>query len=278
MKTGCIIQARMTSTRLPGKVLKYLDTEQHVNILQHIIDRVKQSKKINEIIIATTINSADDDIVLLASENHIGIYRGSENDVLDRYFNAATKYNLDNIIRITSDCPFIDSQVLDDLIDQYNSDDYDYASNCITRTYPHGLDCEIFSYSALTYAHKAARETKEREHVTSYIYNHPEIFKLGNLRLEREDYSQIRITVDTKLDYALACIIYNMLMKESKFPSFRRIAELFSEHPYLKLINEDVIQKRSFTSVEEEVSESIRILKLQELYNAAQILGEWVKK
>lgn len=275
MKTGCIIQARMASTRLPGKVLRHLDSEEHVSILAYIIDRVKQSKAIDEIIIATTLNPNDDEIVELASQKGVVSYRGSEEDVLDRYFNAAKENKLDNIIRVTSDCPFIDAGVIDELIMKYITGDYDYVSNCITRTYPHGLDCEIFSFHALSMAYNDEKEAKGREHVTSYIYNHPELFRLGELVLDHEDYSQMRITVDTKSDYALACVIYNMLINEQQFPSFRRIVKLFHDYPFLRLINEDISQKRIYPTVQEEVAESIRILKLQELNRSAQILENW---
>jgi spore coat polysaccharide biosynthesis protein SpsF len=277
MKKGCIIQARMTSTRLPGKVLKTLDYDTGATILDEVIRRVKLSRSTNEVIVATTLNDTDDPIVEASEKAGAQTFRGSEEDVLARYYLAATEYDLDRIIRVTSDCPFIDPEVIDELIAFYDNGNYDYASNTIRRTYPHGLDCEICSFSALKNAYDEARDHPSREHVTYYIHTHPDKYKTGGIELpEGEDYSDIRITVDKRQDYALACVIRMMIPESST--SFRKIVELFDSRPYLKLINESVFQKKVYSSVTDEVEDAIRLLRSQEMNNSADFIEKKFKK
>lgn len=276
MKIGCIVQARTTSTRLPQKVLKTLDYNTGLTVLEEVIRRVKLAKKLDIIIIATTDNKADDNIVHIAQNNNIEFFRGSENDVLSRYLKAAQKYKLDHIVRITSDCPFIDPYVIDDLIDFYLDSKFDYASNCINRTYPHGLDCEVFSLDNLEKINLITNDKFYREHVTSFFYTHPENFKLGNMMLENENLSNIRITIDTKQDYALACIIKKCLSPEDV--SFKNIIDLFAKYPYLKYINEDIVQKKKYDNDIEEIKEAIKLLEKQELNKSADILQKELSK
>lgn len=274
-KIGCIVQARMTSSRLPGKVLKTLDFENDTTILENVIEHLKKVSLIDQIIVATTINDDDDPVEEFCRREGISVFRGSEKDVLERYYFAAKENSLDDVIRITSDCPFIDPNVLTDLIDMYLSGKYDYVSNGQTRTYPHGLDCEIFSFEVLEKVHSIAEDMFYREHVTSYIYTHPDEFKLGELVLTDEDYSNIRITVDTEKDYAVCCAIKSELGDLDD--DFRHIVDLYERKPYLKLINKDIIQKKKYDSLEDELQDAVKILDLQELYGAADILKEKLK-
>lgn len=271
MKTGCIVQARMTSTRLPGKVLRTLGKEGNQSILEEVIDRLKTVAKIDEIIIATTTNATDDPIIEVCSRKGVASFRGSEQDVLARYYGAAEEHGLDTVIRITSDCPFIDPAVLGDLIDTYEQGDYDYVSNGQVRTYPHGLDCEIFSMESLRRAYNEGEDKFFREHVTTYIYNHPDDFKLGRLVLDGEDYSDIRITVDTVPDYITACVIKDAIGDST---SFRDIVALYEERPYLRMINGDIMQKKKYASAEEEIEAALAMLRLQEMTEAARVLEE----
>ena len=225
---------------------------------------------------ATTENGSDDEIVEVAAKSGITCFRGSEHDVLSRYHLAAKKSGLDTVIRITSDCPYIDPHVIEDLIELYDDGGYDYASNCIKRTFPHGIDCEIFSFDALDKVNSIADEKFYREHVTSYFYTHPEEFSLGSLYLEDEDFSDVRITVDTKQDYALACVLKENLKPGRE--SFREIIAVFEEKPYIKFINEDMVQKRRYESVEEELEAAIEILEKQELMKSAEILKKQIGK
>jgi len=241
-KVVCIIQARMGSTRLPGKVLKDLFGKK---ALEHLIERVKQSKLIDEIIIATTESEQDNAIVEQAEKSGVKYFRGSENDVLSRYYNAAKENSADIVIRITSDCPLIDPFIIDDVIRFFQENDYSIVTNAGNdinqRTYPRGLDVEVFSFEALQEAFKYATENYQREHVTPYIYEHAEkIYYYKN----NIDYSNYRWTLDTEEDFELISMIYKLLYRGKHDFYFDDILKLFEQHPELSKINEHVEQKK----------------------------------
>lgn len=247
MTIGAIIQARMTSTRLPGKVLQTV--YQDLTMLEAVIQRVNQSEEIDKIIIATTINKTDGPIIDLCRQlkykyPKLETYRGSEHNVLSRFYFAARKYNLDHIIRITSDCPLIDHNVISHMIHLYQSQECDYLSNVVNRTFPRGLDLEIFKFKSLEIAFFDLEVTKdEQEHVTAYIYGRPKIFKINSYE-QPEDQSQYRLTVDTAEDLKLIKLIYLSL-----FPKYQnnfhlnQIIITLKEHPDWLLINENIEQK-----------------------------------
>jgi spore coat polysaccharide biosynthesis protein SpsF len=272
MKTGCIVQARMTSSRLPGKVLRTIDYTDGKSVLGSVMERLRAARNIDHVVIACTINDDDDPLVEYAESEGFAYYRGSENDVLDRFYNAATEFGYDNIIRITSDCPFLDPSVIDELVELFINGDYQYASNCIRRTYPHGLDCEILTYDVLKWMHENTTDKFYREHVTSYVTSHQDEFRVGSLALADEDYSKVRITVDTINDYTLACVITDFIRDKADRFSFRTVLDCFRDHPYISNINADIMQKRKYDTLEEEVDAAVRMLTLQELNNAADIL------
>ena len=174
---GCIIQARVGSKRLPKKILKNLDKK--YNVLEYVINQLKFSKKIEKIIIATTLSKQDKIIVNFAKNYNYEYFRGSENDVLDRFYQCAKKFNLDVIVRITSDCPLIDPKIVDQVIKKFMSTNNDYVTNTFPRTFPKGLDVEIFDFTVLTHMWKNAILPSEREHVTQFLYNNKH-FKIGN--------------------------------------------------------------------------------------------------
>lgn len=242
MKIGAIIQARVGSTRLPGKVLKDLKGKK---VLEHVVERVQKSKIIDNVIIASTVSPGDDAIEALAMQNHWDYYRGSENDVLSRYYEAATKYNLDVIIRITSDCPLIDPQIIDEMLRVYISGNYEFVANVSAdiskRTFPRGLDIEIFSYDMLRKAFINAKEKYQREHVTPYLYeNISSIFYYRN----NIDLSNYRWTLDTDEDWRLISEIYRYLYKGSHDFFFEDILAVMEDHPELAMINARVEQKK----------------------------------
>ncbi len=242
MCTGIIIQARTNSSRLPGKVLKPLPYKSDTTVLQQIIRRVRSAADIDHIIIATTIREDDDKVVEIAKKENVRYYRGSEMDVLDRYYNAALENNLDTIIRITGDCPCIDPEIINQVLFSYKNSDCDYASNTMLRTYPRGMDVEVFSIKALKRAHAQAVEPHEREHVTLFLYQNCDNFKCLNVAAENnENNSEIRITLDTYEDYMLLCSIYDYLQKPDF--SLNEILQLFKEKPWLSQINSNVKQK-----------------------------------
>ncbi|MCS6131034.1 acylneuraminate cytidylyltransferase [Clostridium botulinum] len=242
MKVVCIVQARMGSTRLPGKILKNICGK---TILEHDIDRLKRVKNIDKIVIATTTLERDNAVVEEAKRLGVTYFRGSEEDVLSRYYYAAKENNADVIVRVTSDCPLIDSEITDKTIHFYleNCDKYDYVSNSLKRTYPRGLDTEVFSYKILTKTFSEATYKKDREHVTAYIWGNPNIFNLGCYE-NNIDYSHLRWTLDTSEDLELINRIYHYLYndKSNNF-NMNDILKLYEKYPELRKINIDIKQK-----------------------------------
>ncbi|MCQ5366113.1 glycosyltransferase family protein [Anoxybacillus salavatliensis] len=242
MKVAAIIQARMGSTRLPGKVLKKVLDK---TLLEYQIERVKRAKTIDEIIIATTTKESDDPIVHLCQQLSIPYYRGSEEDVLSRYYEAATTFGVDVIVRLTSDCPIIDPNVIDKVVEQYldNRDRYDYVSNTLTRTYPRGMDTEVVSYEVLKRAHEEARELTYREHVTAYIYHHPDQFRLCNVSNEKDE-SKHRWTVDTEEDFLLIKNILETLYPLNPLFTLEDVIQILLDKPEWVEINAHIEQKK----------------------------------
>ncbi len=202
-----VLQARMSSTRLPGKVMKPILGEP---MLSRQIDRIRNCKKIDRLIVATSEDASDNAIEDFCRSRNIECFRGSLNDVLDRFYQAALKYRPSHVLRLTGDCPLLDPLIVDGLITFYETGHYDYASNTIPHTFPDGLDAEIFSVAALARAWKEAVVPYSREHVTPYLYGNPQIFKLGSYR-GVTDLSSYRWTVDTEKDYAFVKKVFEAL-------------------------------------------------------------------
>ena len=244
MKVIAIIQARMGSTRLPGKVMMKVSGS---TVLEHVITRVAQSKSIDEIIIATTTKLDDDIIVEESKRLGIKYYRGSEEDVLSRYYYAAKENNADVVIRITSDCPLIDSEIIDRMMykfkELYDDDKVDYLSNTIERTFPRGLDVEIFLFEILEQTFYNAEKAYEREHVTPYIYESSDKFKVIGYKSDI-NYSHHRWTLDTPEDFELINKIYVKLYNENKLIAFDDIINYFKLHPEYLQINSKIDQKK----------------------------------
>jgi spore coat polysaccharide biosynthesis protein SpsF len=194
--TVAIIQARMSSERLPGKVMAEIGGKP---MLYHVVKRAERAELINLIVVATSHHHDDDVIENFCKENAVVCFRGSRNDVLDRYYQAARYLDALVIVRLTADCPLLDPGIIDKIILNYYEGDFDYVSNIIEYTYPDGLDTEVFSFDALNRAWREARLKSEREHVTPYLRNHPEIFRLVNIS-HTEDLSHLRWTVDEPQD------------------------------------------------------------------------------
>lgn len=241
-KTIVIIQARMGSTRLPGKVMKDLFGQ---TVLAHVIGRVKQANMVDDIVVATTEVGSDDIIVTEALKCGVKIFRGSEEDVLSRYYLAATENRADIVVRITSDCPLIDSKVIDSIVTFFKTSNYDIVSNACSdlsqRTYPRGLDTEVFSYGALQEAYNNAKEKYQREHVTPYIYeNTKHIFYYKN----DVDYSCHRWTLDTEEDWQLIKKLYEYLYHGKHDFYLSDILSVIEQNPELFEINKAIEQKK----------------------------------
>lgn len=241
MKVIIIVQARMTSTRLPGKVLKKVLGK---SLLECQIERLQRVKLAQNIVIATTTNDTDQPIVDLCKKLNVAYFRGSETDVLARYHGAAMAYLADVVVRVTSDCPLIDPQIIDKVIKFYLDyyPEYDYVSNTLRRSYPRGMDTEVFSVKVLNEIFKDAVLQPDREHVTPFIYHHPERFKLANVT-STIDYSNHRWTVDTYEDFELISNIISTLYPVKRLFNMQDCLDLLDKYPEWVRINANVQQK-----------------------------------
>lgn len=240
MSYTVIIQARMGSSRLPGKVMMELHGK---TILEHDIERVSVASRVDDIIIATTVEPADDAIVAEAVRLGVKSFRGSEDDVLSRYYEAAKEHHAQNVIRITSDCPLYDGALLDEMIAAFEASECDYLSNCIVRSYPRGLDTEIFKFSALEKAFEQADEEFQREHVTPCINRNPTIFALEDYVAE-DDYSHLRWTLDTQEDFDFISAVYDELYSNERLFTTQDVLGLLNARPELVDINAHIEQKK----------------------------------
>ena len=232
---GCIIQARMGSSRLPGKVMKKVD--EHDTVLDYVINQIKFSKKIDKVIVATTDLVEDDIICEHLMSQEIKFYRGSSEDVLDRYYNCAKKFSIDTIVRITADNPLIDPDIIDLVIDEYTIHDCDFATNTLPRTFPYGTETEVFSFESLENAWKKAKKPSEREHVTPFIRNSENEFKIINKK-NQDDFSHIRYTIDHKEDLELVRAIVQNISARPILT--QNIVDLYNRKPELFKINSNV--------------------------------------
>lgn len=245
MKTVAIIQARMGSTRLPGKMMLPLERS---HVLTHDIQRVQEADTIDEVVVATSTKTADDIVARYANRAGATVFRGSEDDVLDRMFSAATEANAETVVRITGDCPLIDWDVIDAVVDRLATENVDYCSNTVERTFPRGLDVEAFSYESFKHIHENAKEPHHREHVTPYYRENDDQFNLASVTSEEifnrswmQDRTDLRITLDEADDYELLREVYNRVEYEDTLP-IRDAVSVIDDRDLHKL-NADVTQK-----------------------------------
>ena len=240
MRTLIIVQARMGSSRLPGKVLKEVCGK---TLLEHLIVRLRRVKQVDNIVIATTIKEQDSQIVDLCIKLNTSFYRGPEDDVLSRYYEAALNYEADLVVRVTSDCPLIDPSIIDSVVSFYinNQDRADYVSNCLKRTYPKGMDVEVSSFSILKEAYEEAKENYEREHVTPFIISRPSRYRLHNIE-HSTNLSHYRLTVDTPEDMELIRRIFETLHYKKSAFSLKDILLVMEDNPEWIDINSHIKQ------------------------------------
>lgn len=234
-----IIQARLGSTRLPGKVLKPINGEP---MLKHIINRLSYCNEVHEVVVATSTSYKDDKLVDWCKDNGICYYRGDEDNVLKRYYDVANEMDAKIIVRVTADDPFKDPIVIDDVIRLLKKDNLDFAYNNSPPSFPEGIDTEVFTFDALSRAYKNCVSDFEKEHVTQFFYHNPSLFRMKNLSYS-EDVSSIRLTVDTDEDFVFAEEIYCRLSPNKEMFFLEDILSLLKSHPELLKINESV--KRS---------------------------------
>lgn len=240
MRTTAIIQARMGSSRLPGKIMAEIAGEP---MLSHVIRRVGQAKMIDTIVLATTTDPGDDITESFCRLHGTHCFRGSPHDVLDRYFQAARYWHADAIVRLTADCPLLDPSIIDQVVKLFMDNGVDYASNTLEFSYPDGLDTEVMSFGALSRTWREANLASEREHVTPYINKHPELFTLKSLRHD-EDLSHLRWTVDESRDLDFVRSVFKHLGQASF--GMKEILELIRQHPDLVDLNEGIARNEGY--------------------------------
>ena len=233
---AAIIQARMGSSRLPRKIMLQILGK---SVLEHMINRVKKAKKIEEIIIATSTNEEDDIIEEFCINQKIKYFRGSENDVLSRYFEAAKKFSIDVIVRLTSDTPLLDPEIIDKVISKYQDEEYDFVSNFfpLPRTYPDGYNVEVFSKNVLQITHNEAKKPSDREHVTTFITMQPDRFKKYRVDAEK-DFSKYRLNLDYIEDFELIKAVFEEF-KDKEF-NLKDIINWLDSNPEILKINSHI--------------------------------------
>jgi spore coat polysaccharide biosynthesis protein SpsF len=240
-----IIQARCASTRFPGKIFADLSGKP---LIWHVVNRLRYCNRIDKIMIATTLDVSDERLAEWAQEQGISTYRGSVENVLNRYYCAAQSLGLKNddiIIRITADDPFKEPALIDKVIEMVEKGEADFAYNNKPPTYPEGLDCEVFTMKALEKSEKESSDSYEREHVTQYMYRHPELFTTANIS-QKEDLSYMRLTLDTSEDYEMAQEIYNRLYNENEIFTLEDILELLKMHSEICAVNSNVARSAMY--------------------------------
>ena len=237
MSVNAIIQARCGSTRFPNKVFALIDGKP---LLWHVVNRLKYATKIDDIIVATTVSEKDDKIEEWCKEDNVHCFRGSEENVLNRYYSASEAFPSDYVVRITADDPFKEPKVIDAVITKLIEEGYDHVTNNLPPSFPEGLDCEAFKKSALDRSEKEAETAFEREHVTQYIYHHPEIFKIGNVS-NPENLSYLRWTVDKDVDFEMVKAVYAHRNPANKgILLMDEILEILKANPEIEKINSEV--------------------------------------
>lgn len=238
IKVLALLQARTSSTRLPNKVLLPI---LGVPMILRQIERLQRTTLIDQLTVVTSTEKSDDKLAQLCAENNISCFRGSLNDVLDRFYQAASLVKPLHVVRLTADCPLTDPELIDQIIQYYFNGDYDYATNAIEATYPDGLDMEVFRYKCLETAWNEAELLSQREHVTPFIYQQFKRFKIGHYK-GKEDLSHLRWTVDEPKDFELIEQIYLLLYPSKPAFTTKDILALLKQNIELQTINTGIVR------------------------------------
>ncbi len=237
MKLGAVIEARMNSSRLPGKVLLKINNKAVIHLM---VNRLKQIKKINQVIIATTTNKKDDVLCKYLKQKKIKFFRGSEEDVLGRVFKAAKKFKLKNIFHATGDCPLIDPEISSQLIDTFFNNNYDVLFNSNIPSYPIGMDASVFSFKNLKLANKLAKKKYYREHSTLFFRKKTLFSKCNLLAPQSLNHPRLRLILDEKKDFILINKIFKKFQKTEKTFSCTQIINFLKKNKHLLKINKDI--------------------------------------
>ncbi len=236
---AAIIQARMNSSRLPGKVLRPILGRP---MLQHMIERVKAAETVGKTVVITSAEPSDDPIAEFCRRYHVDCYRGSLDDVLDRYYQGARAHRAKVIVRLTADCPLIDPRVIDFVVRRFQKENCDYAANTVPppSTFPDGMDVEVFSFQALEQAWREAKKPSEREHVTFYFWKNPHLFR--TLRCDGpSDRHEFRLTVDYPQDAEVITAIIRDLSVRNPLFSMEEIIDYLQTHPDVRVLNGGIV-------------------------------------
>ncbi len=247
MNVVAIIQARCDSTRFPNKVFADLCGRPFI---WHVVNRLKFAQSLDHIVLATTNRPSDDKLYNWAKESGVDVYRGSESNVLNRYFEAANYSKADVVVRITADDPFKEPVLIDKAVNTLQKGGYDFVCNNYPPSYPEGVDIEVLSKNTLDRVVSLSFSDFEREHVTQYIYHHPEDFKIFNISNTEGNFSYLRWTVDTEKDFQMVTRIYSFLYKnDSEIFHINDIFRLLKEYPEIGRMNLDVIRSEMYKSL-----------------------------
>ena len=239
-----IIQARMSSSRLPGKVLLEVNGRP---LLSYMLERISKASTIDRVVVATSTESADDQIEMFCRRENVSCYRGSLDDVLDRYYHAALHVNCDVVVRLTSDCPLLDPAVIDEVVKVYQSRRHDYVANTVPPggTFPDGMDVEVFSLQALEKAWKEARKPSEREHVTFYFWKNSELFSTYRYDLQ-DNLSKYRLTVDYPEDFEVIQAVLTELYQQNTLFTLKDIINYLEAHPGIIDKNKKIVPNQGW--------------------------------
>ena len=265
-KIGVIIQARLGSTRLPNKVMLPLPVGSERTIISEIIERVKDVSEISNVIVATSISKVNDDLESYIDSLKVECYRGSENDVLSRFYEIIIKHNFEYVIRLTGDNPIVDNKLLKEFISNFISNDLDYS---YSNNLPLGCNFEMMKASEIIKAYKNTEDLFDKEHVTPYIKRYAkktEDFLFNNIVV----INNLRLTIDYASDYAFINLIYIMLKDKTK--SVKNIINLIEGNLWLLDINTTNFQKKEFKNIDEEVENILPLIKERELYRIKKLL------
>lgn len=237
-----LLQARTSSSRLPGKVLRPL---LGVPMILRQIERVRRASRVDRLVLVTSSDPSDDALAGVCADQGVDCYRGSLNDVLDRFYQAASHYGAANLVRLTGDCPLTDPVVIDETIDAFLQGGYDYLSNALHPSFPDGLDVEVCRFETLATAWREAILPSQREHVMPFIYQHPERFRIGHHRYE-QDLSHLRWTVDEPADFAFVEAVYERLYPVKPDFGMRQVLALLEQEPQLLDLNRRIPRNEGF--------------------------------
>ena len=246
MSTLAIVQARMTSTRFPGKVLAPLAGEPMV-IRQ--LERIQRATTLDGIVVASSTDATDDELAQVLDANGFDVVRGDLNDVLARFITVIDQYQPQTVVRLTADCPLISPRVIDKVVRRFETDDFDYVSNTMTPTYPDGLDVEVVRASVLQEVARVTTDTHEREHVTLGVYRRQDTYRIGNVAGD-VDLSDLRWTVDTPEDYAFVQAVYGALYPGRPDFDFDEILAFLRQHPQISRTAKDAVRNAALTGLD----------------------------